>query len=846
MKYLKVFLLALVLSLSANIFSQTLPEQQTVKTTTYTIKGSVVDTTAKAVAYPTVSVKKDSTAFDYSDRYSGNGDGTFEFQYTSAAGTLFVNISADTKVSENRAVVLASEPIIDLGRITLHDGEELAGVAVVAYKPLVTQSIDRINYDIEADPDSKTNTVMDMLRKVPMVTVDKDDKIRVKGSTSYKIYINGKPSNMVTKNPKDVLKSMPASSIKKIEVITDPGVKYDAEGVSAILNIITKSALQGYQGSISGNADSKGDWGVGAYFTTKVGKWGVTANYNYYDFVQPVWMNSTLDVKNASSPYKRSISNAENTYDGNYHFGNIEMSYEIDSLNLISGSFGLRGGNYTAKNPVSRRAFISQTGDTISVYNSDGSDSYQHSFDISGNIDYQRSFRKPQQLLTLSYNFSLSPVKNKSLSIVRLDPHYPNTLGTTEKNTQLSSVGTSDEHTFQIDYTEPFADKHIIEAGLKYILRYNASDNSYRRYNSATGGYDLPELDASGNPRSEDDMKYYQHILGAYASYTFKLEKFSFRLGGRFEGTFQDVKFTNSKQKNFDVKFWDIIPSVSVSYNPSFVSNFKLSYNNSISRPSISYLNPYINDSDPYVLEYGNPNLKSERNHNFSLNYGFFSQKFNINLSADASFKNNSIESRAFIDNENRINRTYANIGSHRRLGSSVFVNYNPFMWVGVWVQASANYYRYINDNYDFGGGSIYGFGGLNFNLPWKLRFSLSGGGSSPQVNYKETGVSWYFYYAALSRGFLKNDQLTVSLSVENPFEEYHTYRWRTWEDNVYDNRFEARNYARTFRISVSWRFGEMKAEVKKAERGITNDDLKKGKSGAGGSTGGAPSQTGQ
>ena len=114
----------------------------------------------------------------------------------------------------------------------------------------------------------------------------------------------------------------------------------------------------------------------------------------------------------------------------------------------------------------------------------------------------------------------------------------------------------------------------------------------------------------------------------------FKLEKFSFRLGGRFEGTFQDMKFTNSKQKNFDVKFWDIIPSVSVSYNPSFVSNFKLSYNNSISRPSISYLNPYINDSDPYVLEYGNPNLKSERNHNFSLNYGFFSQKFNINLSA--------------------------------------------------------------------------------------------------------------------------------------------------------------------------------------------------------------------
>ena len=184
MKYLKISLLVFVLSLSVNILAQMQQEVKPVKTMTYTIKGLVVDTAGKAIAYPTVSIKRDSTSFDYSERYSGDADGRFEFNYTSSNDTIFVNIAAATKTSVTRTVILATETVIDLGRVALRNGEELAGVAVVAYKPLVTQSIDRINYDIESDPDSKTNTVMDMLRKVPMVTVDKDDKIRVKGSTS--------------------------------------------------------------------------------------------------------------------------------------------------------------------------------------------------------------------------------------------------------------------------------------------------------------------------------------------------------------------------------------------------------------------------------------------------------------------------------------------------------------------------------------------------------------------------------------------------------------------------------------------------------------------------------------
>ena len=127
MKYLKISLLVFVLSLSANILAQMQQEVQPVQTMTYTIKGLVVDTAGKAIAYPTVSIKRDSTSFDYSERYSGDADGRFEFNYTSSNDTIFINIAAATKTSVTRRVILATETVIDLGRVALRNGEELAG-----------------------------------------------------------------------------------------------------------------------------------------------------------------------------------------------------------------------------------------------------------------------------------------------------------------------------------------------------------------------------------------------------------------------------------------------------------------------------------------------------------------------------------------------------------------------------------------------------------------------------------------------------------------------------------------------------------------------------------------------
>lgn len=162
---------------------------------------------------------------------------------------------------ERKFTLSASQKQVDLGTLyTAEASEMLKGVEVVAQKPLVKAEIDKISYSVEDDPDSKTNTTLEMLRKVPLVTVDGEDNIQVNGSSNFKVHVNGKPNTLMSNNPKEVLRSLPANSVKSIEVITEPGAKYDAEGIGGILNIITDDArMQGYNVTVNARA-ATWDW----------------------------------------------------------------------------------------------------------------------------------------------------------------------------------------------------------------------------------------------------------------------------------------------------------------------------------------------------------------------------------------------------------------------------------------------------------------------------------------------------------------------------------------------------------------------------------------------------------
>ena len=245
----------------------------------YGVKGILVDSlTNEGEPYATIRIALSDTP-DKPVRLAVTSDkGKFDEKLEQSGKYIIIFSSVGRNTVKQSFTLTEANPSVNLGTIPMSESTEmLEGVEIVAQKPLVKAEIDKITYSIEDDPDAQTNSTLEMLRKVPLVTVDGEDKIQVNGSSNFKVHVNGKPNNMMSNNPKEVLKSLPANSVKSIEVITDPGAKYDAEGIGGILNIITVggSSMQGYTVSLNAGVNNQG-YNAGAYGTVQVGKFTVT------------------------------------------------------------------------------------------------------------------------------------------------------------------------------------------------------------------------------------------------------------------------------------------------------------------------------------------------------------------------------------------------------------------------------------------------------------------------------------------------------------------------------------------------------------------------------------------
>ena len=705
----------------------------------------------------------------------------------------------------------------------------MEGVTVVAQRPIIKMETDKMTYDVEQDPDSKTDNMIEMLRKVPLVTVDAEENIEVNGSSKFKIYVNGKPNNMMSNNPKDVLRSMPASSIKRIEVITNPGAKYDAEGVTGILNIITQGKrMQGYNLSLTSTARNTGVGG-GLYTTVQKGKFTTTVNYNYNHFMQASSSEETERILSGSEDNYRFLLKGSAKPRGNVHNGSLEASYEIDTLQLISVSADMYNVDYKFNNRFATNMY-SRSG--AQTYGYDYGYSRNASFGwLGGNVDYQRSFHKPDRLLTLSYRLSNSP------STTDLYTSYYDVVGTVDnlKNRYSDNETSSMEHTFQIDYTDPITKNQGIEVGAKYILRRNTSDGY--QYTAPVGSENYIYIDSLSSEYAHN-----QDILAAYLSYNYKWRWLSAKTGARYEHTNQKIKYYLGDHSNFGVNFDDIVPSASVSFTLGEKDKLRLSYDMRLSRPGIEQLDPYVDRSVPTSISYGNSNLDTEKSHNFGLNYAHFTQKLYLSVTASHSFVNNSIERYDSLDVNEIMNSTYANIGQRRTTSLSTYFSWNPKTGTRIYSNNSLSYTHQVCDemnlkNYGF---TYNGSLGVQQTLFWDLRTSLNGGGSTKRYGLQGNSSGYLYYSLSLSRDFLKK-KINVSIFGNNFLQPRRTYN-RSTKGVGFTTYSKSSYYQASYGISVSYRIGKLQASVKKARRTITNDDVKStgngGVTGAGGGVG--------
>jgi len=784
----------------------------------YTIKGMISDSiTQKTVPYATVSIYK-LPEHQLVKKLATEANGQFVFELKKPGWFELSTQMVGYKTAKKNFEIKGNEKHHDLGLISILEQTEAIGeVQVLADKPLVKVDAEKITYNAEQDPDAKTSNAIDILRKVPLLTVDGEDNLQMKGSSSFKIFINGKPSNILTRNPKDVLKSMPANMIKNIEVITSPGAKYDAEGIGGIINIVTqKNSMKGFTTNLNIGGNTIGGKNANVYMAGMAGKLSFSTNLSFNDYLNPSLANSSSyeDYLHADTKYKN--AHGFGNSDGFSAYGSGELSYEIDTLNLITGSFNSWGGKSSSS---SQQSNLVQNSEKLEVmeFELENTNHSQNS-GPQANFDYQHTFkRNKEQTLTLSYNISFNSNTSNGLNTVNSILNYPYP---SQNNINKSS---NREQTVQTDYVHPFSPECKLELGGKYIYRNSESGSEYNILNLNTNEFVLNKTSS---------FNYTQKIYSAYSSLSYKYKKANARIGLRLEGTKTDGDVFETVATTFENNNINLVPNVNLSYQIKPNQSIRLSYNLRIQRPGIWYLNPYVNKTDPLNISYGNPDLKSELFHNIDINYGVFGKLGNINLSTSYLYSGNSIDRVSTPRAGGVMSSTYENIAESKTWNNSLFgslrfhekltINLNGSMALRSLSSSIAGSSGVEGWNYNASGN-------IQYVIIKNFRFSGYGGLFKTPKRLQTSSMLYYYTGLSLSAEFFKG-MMNASVSCQNIFWNTMSFTNESRTEYYYSKSSYDR-LGRSFNFNLSFRFGRMNALVKKAQRGIKNDDVKGGDS---------------
>ena len=798
MKQVKLLFVMMMLTLSAVVMAQT------------TVKGVVMDETLnEGEAFATVRVFKAGKTDKATAMFLTNENGQFT-QELKGKGKYDIVFSSVGKEDLRQTVELGSTPTVDMGIIYMKENATmLKGVEIVAQKPLVKMDVDKMSYNVAEDEDSKSYTVLDMLRKVPMVTVDGQDNISVNGSSSFKVYVDGKPNVMFSSNPSMVFKSMPATAVKSIEVVTNPGAKYDAEGVGGVLNIVMNKqngqaaqSMNGYNGTLRASAGNK-SLGGSVFVSGQQGKLSYSANI-MENYATPGTTNLDVEQRNGNADI---LMHSETETKLPFTMGNLSLGYELDSMSSINATASINSLNLKNNGHVT----TSMNG---GAYGTD----FGYGYDInlknartsfSGSVDYQRFFNQERnKSLTLTYQLNYSPSKNEqrndfnesSTSFIDLTDRY-----------SLDKEKTT-EHTFQADYTTPLGKGQSLSLGGKLMTRRASSDAQYYLQDVLSESQSM-------------DYLYKNSILAGYGEYSGNWNQFGAKAGLRYEHTWQDVEYHLGNGEDFSKNYGSLVPTASLQYNLSQGSNLGLSYNMRISRPGISYLNPYVDRTDPTSISYGNTDLDVEKSHNVSLVYNTFTPRFMMNLSLRYSYTGNGIEQYSFFD-DYVLNTTYGNIVKRQQTGLNVYANWLAHKNTRLFLNGGISYTDMNSDELatSNSGWQANAMVGIQQTLPWDLKLGAYLITSSKSYTLQGWNSGYNLVTANISKSFL-NDKLSVSLMGMMGLSGGGNLKI---ESQSGSNNFAYHQTVKVplhgFTVTISYNFGNSKRQAKQHTSKIQSD----------------------
>ena len=800
MKQFKVIFAAIVMMMTSQVvMAQT------------TVKGVLMDETlGEAEPFATVRVFKAGKTEKPVAMFLTNENGEFK-QEVKGKGKFDIVFSSIGKEDLKQTVTLGQENPLDLGTLYIKENATmLKGVEIVAQKPLVKMDVDKMSYNVAEDEDSKSNTVLDMLRKVPMVTVDGQDNISVNGSSSFKVYVDGMPNAMFSANPSMVFKSMPATAVKSIEVVTNPGAKYDAEGAAGILNIVMNKqnpqaaqSLNGYNGTVRASAGTK-QLGGSVFINGQQGKFSYSANV-MTSYNKPG--NTTTETEQIQTNGNSQLLTSDNDLKTPFTMGSLTLGYQIDSMSVLNltaqvNSMSMKTTG-TSLTTMSGPAY----GDGFSYDSSTEMKNSRTSF--NGSLDYQRFFNQDHtQSLALTYQLEYSPSKTEMTNLFNTKSTI---MDLTNRYSENKNKTTS--HTFQVDYTMPIATGQTLSLGGKLQLHDATADSKYY-------------LQDVYDPTTSSEYEYKNSILAGYGEYAGTFNKLGVKAGVRYEHTWQDVEYHLGNGEDFKKNYGSLVPTASLQYTLSQGSNLGLTYNMRISRPGISYLNPYVDKTNPIALSYGNPELDVEKNHNVSLVYNLFTSKLMVNLNLHHNFVDNAISQYSFYDAEGLLNTTYGNIVKRHQTGLNGYVNYLMTKNTRIFFNGSLNYTDLRSTALDQSNSGWTGTAmiGVQQTLPWDLKLSAFAITSTKSYTLQGWSGGFNLLTASVSKSLLK-DKLNLSVSGIlglNGGGKLNIESENRGKDFVSHSNIKVPIYGVTF--TVSYTFGNSKIRAKQHTTRVEND----------------------
>lgn len=767
--------------------------------TQYTLKGIIKDlTTAENITSATVRLRPLRTLDSIS--LTTTKDGVFQFQNIRPGS--YSLIISKVGFEENLVPITISANTsleIKLKKKTILLDE----VNIVSTSPLVKREIDKIVYQVDADPERKFLSTFDMFRKVPFISMGGPAGITLKGESDFRILINGKPSTLFSKNIADVLKGIPASDIVSIEVMTVPSSKYDAEGVGGIINIImVKKQVDQYNVRLGMRYSAPGGPSGNTSISFKKNKFTVNLSANISDQKRPNTSSSLLRyADNTAAPILS--ESGENTSKSSFQAGVLSSSYEIDSLHLLTLTLGLNHFNATSTADRLTQSNINQLQSSYRL----GYTNQSITNGVDAALNYELKFRKHKnRLLTFSYNFARSADfldgESQLLPIINVAGYNFNQYNGSGRN----------EHIAQVDFTS--VEKKVkLEAGLKSIFRENFSDFYSNRQSSLN------------YTKLSNDFSYQQNVYSYYNTAAFKTNKIDYKLGFRIELT--TLESSGISDNEIDRTYTNFIPFVALQHKLTKFSSLTLNYTNRIYRPNIWHLNPFRNTISVNSVSYGNPDLEPSISNILELNFNY-AGKLSLDLGLNYAIARNKVEIINYFDQTlNIYNETFGNGGKSDKIGfdanlsftiaKNISVNTNlSLYYLALSAQLIDGYYKTDRMNFNT-------FLSVSKRFSSNYRVSLTGSYNNGILLLQGSTPSLYNYSASISKDLLKN-RMNISFSAANIF---HKYRYLITEASTY-NSFQIRenqSYLRKFDVGLSYRFGKAQIQVKRNTRNIKVED---------------------